>query len=112
MRDLDEIPSVEQYLLALQGFRGYIANPDMDPKAGGPYDGGCSGEWICWIGGFLAARINRDAVELGMRAFRSGLPRSLNPYPEETGSAAGSHTVWNDGWRYAWAERKAAKRKR
>jgi hypothetical protein len=111
MRNLDEIPLAEQYLLALQGFRSYIANPDMDPRASGPYGGGCSGEWICWIGGFLAARINRDAVELGMRAFRSGLPRSLNPYLEDS-DLSGSHTLWSDGWRYAWADAKAAKQKR
>jgi hypothetical protein len=78
MRNLDEIPLVEQYLLALQGFRDGITNPDTDPEVGGPYGGGCSGEWTCWIGGFLASVINRDVVELGMRAFRSGLPRSLN----------------------------------
>jgi hypothetical protein len=40
MRNLDEIPLVEQYLLALQGFRDYIANPEMDPEVDGPYDCG------------------------------------------------------------------------
>ena len=111
MRDLDEIPLVEQYLLALQGFRDYIANPDMDFEVDGPYSGSCSGEWVCWSEGFMMAGINRDVIELGMRVFRSGLPRSLNPYPEDTHPTS-SHTLWSEGWRYAWAEAKAAKRKR
>jgi hypothetical protein len=103
---LHEMTLVEQYRIQLQGFRDAIGTPGMK----NPYLGDC-GEAVCWEMGSIASRINRVAVELGMRAFRSGLPCTLNPYPESPDGAGSSHNLWSDGWRYAWAERKAAKRK-
>jgi hypothetical protein len=107
MRNLDEMTVVERYLFQLQGYRDGVATPGMK----NPYPGD-SGEAVCWELGFTAGGINREFIELGIRAFRSGLSRGWNPYPESTDGATGSHEFWNHGWRYAWAQAKAAKGKR